>query len=258
MLNYMKSEWYRMTHSKESYVFTGIMAGLALLLNLILFVFSRFEPGFRYATVSFSLSFLASSMNILFLTGAALVSVLYGNEKKNGLTKNIISYGLSREQLFIGKCIISTVVSICSMVVILIVFIGSAVLLLEQGNIENAVEITLRGVASAISAAIAYEVLAIGLYTICEKDIVAYVVWYSIVAIIPQICDLLGMKYELFHKIASWLPNSLFNNQVYVTFGNWNCLWETPEGFMRCMITGMIWLVVFLFMGLLVCKKQEV
>lgn len=258
MMNYIKSEWYRMTHSKECYVFTGILAGLALLLNLVLYVFSNYVPQFRYGTVPFSLSFLASGLNILFLAGVAFVSVLYGQEKRNGLVKNAVSYGISREQLFIGKCIISAVVSICSMIVILVVFIGSAVLLLEPGNIEHTVAITLRGVASMIIAAIAYEVLAIGLYTICEKEMVSYVVWYIIMAMIPQISNYLGIRYEVFRMISSWMPYTLLNNEVTITLGNWNCLWETPEGFMKCMISGSICFVLFFVFGLLACKKQEI
>ena len=43
MRNYIKSEWYRVTHTSTIYVFTGVLAGLALLLNLVLWFFDKVE-----------------------------------------------------------------------------------------------------------------------------------------------------------------------------------------------------------------------
>lgn len=258
MMNYIKSEWYRMTHSKEIYMFTGILAGTALLFNTLLFVMAQIEEGFRYATVSFSLSMFVCSLSVLFYSSLALVGMFCGQEKKNSLLKNVVAYGISREEIFIGKCIVFTLISICSMFIILFVYIGSAVLLLEQGPIENVVVISLRGVTSMLLAAVAYEVLVIVLYIIFEKEIVSCIMWYVIMALVPELCILLGMKYEFFGKLASWMPCGLLRKEVTITLSTWKCVWETSQGFVRCLITGGVWLILFLVWGLLVCKKQEV
>ena len=44
MRNYIKSEWYRVTHTPTFYVFTGILAGLTLLLNLALWFLDKVDP----------------------------------------------------------------------------------------------------------------------------------------------------------------------------------------------------------------------
>ncbi len=258
MLNYVKSEWYRMIHSSTMYVFTGILAGLAFLLNIVLYLLDKYDTGFRYGTVAFSLSNFVSLMSLMFFVGLIIVSLLFTGEKKNGVLKNSIAFGISREEIFVGKCIVSAAISVCSLIVILVVYMGSAVLLLEPGIEPNAVLITLKGIVCMLAMAVAFEILAIALFTFFERDIVTYIVWYLIMAVLPQICSIIGLKSELFRSIAAWMPYNYLRNEVVVNMSGWSCLWETPEGVAKCLISGVIGLFVFLAVGLKICKKQEV
>lgn len=258
MYNYVKSEWYRITHSSTIYVLTGILAGLTLLFNVALFLFNKYEKGFRYGTVAFSLSNLTANLTLLFFMGVIVVSLIFAFEIKNGTLKNAIAFGISRAEIFLGKCIVSTAISICSMVVILMVYMGSAVLLLEPGVEPNAVLITLKGIACTLIMAVAFEVLAIALSAFFEKDIVGFIVWYLIMAILPQICSIIGLKSDLFGRIAAWMPYNYLRGEVVVNMSGWSCLWETPEGVAKCLISGVIGLMVFLVLGVGICKKQEV
>lgn len=258
MLNYMKSEWYRVTHSSTMYVFTGILAGLALLFHIILFLLNKYDAGFPYGTAAFSMSNIAAMMPLMFFVGVIIVSLLFAGEKKNGVLKNTIAFGISREEIFAGKCIVSAAISVCSLIAILAVYIGSAVFLLEPGIESNAVPITLKGVACVLAMAVASEILAIVLLTSFEKDIVAYIVWYLIMTVIPQVCSIIGLKSDLFRSIAAWMPYNYLSHEVIVNMSGWSCLWETPEGMAKCLISGVIGLAVFLLLGLGICKKQEV
>lgn len=261
MYNYMKSEWYRITHSATMYVFTGIMVGLAFLLNIICYIMNKYEAGFPYGTTAFSLSNLTANMSFLFLMGAIVVSLIFVGEKKSGVLKNAIAFGISRKDIFVGKCIVSSAISVCSMIVILVVYLGSAVLLLEPGVEPDAVSITLSGIACNLFMAVASEILAIALMTFFEKDIVAGVVWYLIIVFIPQCCNIIGLKSDVFQRVASWMPYNYLRNmggEVAINMQGWNCMWETPEGVAKCLISGIIGLIVFLLLGLKICKKQEV
>ncbi len=257
MYNYIKSEWYRITHSSTIYIFTATLAGLALMINFILYFMSKYKDGFRYGTTAFSLSML-SNMTILLYMGLILVSLIFAGEKKNGILKNPIAFGISREKIFLGKCLVSTGISICSLVVILVVYIGSAVLLLESGVEPNAAFIILRGVACTLVMAVAFEVFTIALCSFFEKESLTFVVWYLVVVIIPQICRIIGLDSELFRRIAAWMPYNYFRSEVIANMSGWSCLWETPEGVAKCLISGVIGLIVFLLLGLKICKKQEV
>ncbi len=258
MRNYIKSEWYRVTHTSTIYVFTGVLAGLTLLMNLVLWAFDKTEVAFPYGTTAFSLSFLACSMVILFVVGAILACLIFAEDKKNGSLKNSIAFGIPRTKIFLGKCVVSTVVSLISMAAILVVYLGSAVLLLEPGVELHAVKITLQGVACVIPMAVASEVLGLALCTLCEKEVQAGIDWYVIMMGIPYICFIIGLKFEFWSKIAAWMPFNYLSKEVKVNMGGWSCLWQTPEGIAKCLISGFIGLIVFLAFGLLVSKKQEV
>lgn len=258
MYNYVKSEWYRITHSAMMYVFTGILAGLTLLLNIILYLLNKQDDGFPYGTTAFSLSNLTSNMSFIFWVGAIVVCLIFAGEKKNGILKNAIAGGISRKEIFVGKCIVSTAISVCSMIVILVVYLGSAVLLLEPGIEPNAVSITLKGIACTLIMAVASEVLAIAFSSIFEKDIVVFIICYLIMALLPQICRIIGLKSDLFSRIAAWMPYNYLSDEVVVNVSGWSCLWETSEGVAKCLISGVIGLIVFLLLGLGICKKQEV
>ncbi|MBQ7781158.1 MAG: ABC transporter permease [Lachnospiraceae bacterium] len=258
MMNYIKSEWYRITHTKDIYVLTAILAGLTLLVNIVLFLAGKADKSFPYATVSFSLSNLACGLTLLFFVGAVVVSVLFAQDRKKGILKNAVAYGISREKLFIGKSIVCAVVSVCSLVVVLVVYIGSAVLLLEQGVVPDAVPSLLKGIACMLIMAVAFEVLLIAAYNFYEKEILTYLLWYVIMAAIPRLSAIIGLKFDVVGKIAAWMPYNYLSNEVIVNMSGWECLWDTPQGVAKCLISGVIALVVFGAMGLKISKKMEV
>ena len=257
MLNYMKSEWYRITHTSAIYVFTFIMSGLTLILNVVHYALDKVDPGFPYGTTAFTLSYLASGMTLMFLVGAVVVSLLYSGDKKNGLMKNAIAFGISREKMFLGRCIVSCLVSVCSLAVILIVYISSAVLLLEPGIEPDAVGILLRGVMYTLPMAAASEILVIASYDYFDKELIAYLFWYIIMALLPKVCALLGLKFAVWGKIAAWMPWNYLTDEVMVDMSGWNCMWENPSEAAKCLICGAVGLVVFLILGWDMCRKQE-
>ena len=59
MLNYLRSEWCRILHGREIYLFTGVLCAIVLAANVILWAMAD-VPNFRYSTVRFSLSNLVS------------------------------------------------------------------------------------------------------------------------------------------------------------------------------------------------------
>lgn len=258
MRNYIKSEWYRVTHTSTIYMFTGVLAGLALLVNLVLWFLDKVDPTFPYGTTAFSLSNLVCMMTMLFYVGMILVYLIFADDKKNGSLKNSIAFGISRTEIFLGKCVVSTLISLISLAVILVVFLGSAVLLLEPGVEPHAVKITLQGVACVIPMAVASEILGIAFCNFCQKEVVAGIDWYVVMVAIPQICFIIGLKFEPWAKIAAWMPNNYLSKEIMVNMSGWNCLWQTPEGIAKCLISGFIGLIVFLVFGLIVSKKQEV
>lgn len=125
MLNYMRSEWYRIFHTKALWVFTGVLAGLLLAMNAVLYLMGRGDPRFPYSTIRFSLSPLLSNMLMMGCSGLALASILFSDKSQGGIMKNAVAYGISRTRIFAGKCILSSAAAFLSMLVILAVYVAA-------------------------------------------------------------------------------------------------------------------------------------
>ena len=94
MLNYIKSECYRVMHSRSTYVMTGIMAVLPVLFHIILYVTgvaSSTTQDFPYDITSFSFSFLAGSpmlftyAGLIVAAGIQKVQAFWKRQGHNGL-----------------------------------------------------------------------------------------------------------------------------------------------------------------------------
>ena len=144
MINYIRSEFYRILHTKDIYLFNLVLMAGVLALNGGIYIAAATLPNIRYAKVQFVLSFLTGSMEFLFAAGAILAVLLFSGERRNGVMKNAVAYGISRTSLFFGKCIVSFVMALASMILLTAVYIISAVLLLE-GPAQPYVEQMLEG-----------------------------------------------------------------------------------------------------------------
>ena len=255
MLNYIKSEFYRIFHSASIYVTIAIFSGIPLCLNIALYLFGRFSPNFGYATTSFSFSNIVSSPMLFCYSALITVYVLYDRNKKNGNLKNVIAFGVSRTKIFIGQCIVSLIVSIIIAITAETVYISSALLLLPvQGpvTIENMLFEMLAVLPIAISALI-FGIVVVQLF---EHSFIGILVWSSVFCFIPQILLYIGVVVEPVREIALWFPQNIFRfMQVNLT----QCLtvWDTPEGLLQCLTSGFIWIAVFSTFGFFSLKKKE-
>lgn len=255
MLNYMKSEWYRIVHGRELYLFTGVLCAIVLAANVLLWAFAA-TPDFPYATVRFSMSNLISSLGLLFMLAGLLTWILFADDRKDGTFKNAIVHGCSRRDLFLGKCLVSSVLGLVSMAIILAVYIGSAVLLLEGSS--EAVFILLKGVAAALPFTVACVVLGVAVCAVLPKSITGFIVWMAVVIIVPNALNFIGMAFEPVGALASWLPANFFSNEVAINQGGLaQFLWDTPAGLAKCLVAGFAGIAIFGMVGLWRASKAE-
>lgn len=256
MLNYIRSEWYQVVHSKNIYVMTAILSGLTLLMNIILYISQRTITDFPYGTVRFSLNVLTAVPSVLIILGAVVAACICTDDLKSGVLKNAVSYGISRSAILFGKCLISLASALIIMIVTLIVYIGSAYLLLSIPESLPLREL-LTGISATLPCAIAFMILMIVLRLLCQKEMVAVIWWAVIYYLIPMACFFIGLKVELFERISNWMPYVFLKMDVLVTMNNYQCLWDTPEGLIRCIVSGIIGISIFFIFGIWKYRKQE-
>ena len=257
MINYIRSEFYRIVHTKEIYLFNLLLTAGVLALNGGIHAAAATLPNIRYANVKFVLSFLTGSMDFLFIAGAVLAVLLFSGDRKNGVMKNAVAYGMSRTSLFFGKCIVSFVMALASMVLLTAVYIVSAILLLE-GPAQPYVELMLEGIAANLPFAAAALILAVAFIQFFEKELIVGLAWMAVIYLIPSICYSTGFQFKTMAEIAAWMPRNYLMTEVTAGMNGYACLWSEPEGAAKCVIAGVIGIVVFLSLGILINRRKEI
>lgn len=256
MLNYMKSEWYKTIHGKGFYIAGGVMCGLVLLMNLILWGSNHFITNFPYGTFRFSLNTFTAQPIWMIALGSVIAGVLFIDDRKSGIIKNAVAYGIPREQILIGKWLVSLASSLILMCVVFAVYVGSAYVLLEKPEFEPLRQMVM-AIVSALPFSIAAMILMNCLGVMIEKETITMLWWMAVIYFIPMAVDILGLYFKGLQRISRWLPYTFLRREVLVTMGAYQCLWDTPEGFLKCMATGVIGIVVFGVWGIIKFRRQQ-
>ncbi len=252
MRNYIRSECYRITHTKELWLFTGILAALAFFFNCALAYFKS-----RYQTTSFSYSNLVAQPMIFTAFGVLLSCILYEDGSKNGNLKNTVASGISRTKIFAGECIVSLAAATFAMTITLAVWILSAQLLLPHAGVVTfydllweALMIYLISAASLISSFVCMELF--------RSYMAGLVVWAVIWFAIPKIFLYLAMRYPGFYPVSMWFPVNFFGmNQMHVNLSECLTIWDTAQGMLRCILSGAAGIVLFTATGILTVRKKD-
>lgn len=256
MLNYIKSECYRILHSKEIYLITLILSALTVLMNLLLYLFST-SADFPYSNVRYSLNMLTGNLNMMMCAAWLVACFTFGDEHKNGTLKNVVAYGISRNTFFMGKIIVGAIMSLVSMAVVLLFYIGSAYLLLQGREMEPLWQL-LKGVGASLPSALASLVLAVLLNCLLKKESLAALLWVVIIVGLPAVSFYLGLKVDLINKAAEWMPYNFFRFEAAVNLTDYACLWNTPDGLAKCLLAGLAGIVIFYVSGILLFRKKDI
>lgn len=143
------------------------------------------------------------------------------------------------------------------MVIILAVYIGSAVMLLEQGGpvelndlLTEVPAVFLIAVACLISGIVCIEAFG--------KSSTGIIIWAAIWFILPKVFFFLGLRVDVLYDIAMWMPSNFFGTSgMSVNMSQCITAWETFGGMARCLISGAAGVVSFLTAGILLLRKRE-
>lgn len=255
MLNYIKSEFYRITHSVMLYAVGFAFAAAPTLMNIMLYCFTLSKPDYPFSTTSFSFSNVVANPMIFCVAALFLVYALYEGNKKNGNLKNAIASGLSRGKIFIGQVIVCLVVSIIFLAITAMVYIFSARLLLRIEGPVTAFDLIMEILAVA-PIAVAALILSVVVVMRFDKSIMGIIWWLCILFFVPQLLLYIGIEIEPVREIAMWLPRNFFSGmQVNQTV----CapIWDAADGLAKCLISGFIGIIVFGIYGIVSLRKKE-
>lgn len=248
MLNYIRSELYRATHTRPCYVMTAVLVLGILAFNLVLHFWGSGAD--YYGHTSFSYVFSISEPWLYMVCGAVVAALLYEGRSKNGNLKNSLASGLSRSQLFVGQCLTALLIATIMMVIVVAVWAASAELLLAHTDFWTLGDF-LCSVAAAYPLAVASLVSIIPFFLLFRRDLTAVAGWLMVWNVAPTLFAGLGLKFSWASRLASWMPKN------FLSFDSVICWWEKPMILEKALISALIGLLVFGLLGVVSWRKRD-
>lgn len=256
MLNYLKSELYRVLHRKSSYLFIAICSLLLLSSNVILALYRHAEENFPYGTTKFAFSNFMTSQIVVYVLCITVASLMFGGEYVNRTLKNSVSFGLTRETIYFGKLIVEIVYAIIAYAIIYGVHTGSAYLLLENSG-PAVMRMSLQTVAVVIPFFLFAIAAANCFFFMFESNGMAIGSVIGLMFGLPFVSNFLAMKFELFAKLSGILPMNLMNKIDY-DYTNFTVILPFESNhYLKCWLAGIIQMIIMVIIGFMAFRKKE-
>ncbi len=258
MINYIKSELYRLLHSKSSYLFIIMCSALLVSANVVLALVGRTDAGFYFDNTAFSLSLFYGDLPIVFLLCISVASTVFGNEHTNHTLKNSVSFGISRGCIYLGKFLVEIIYSLVAFLIIGGVYVGSAYLLLEHSN-TGELELLFRASFVALPLLLFAVATSNCFLFIFEGTGGAITAIIGVLLAFPIVSNYLAMKFVIFQKISRILPWNLITKISFNTSEIQLILpWEGSTGYLNYWLYGAAQMLLMVLIGYFVFRRKEI
>ena len=133
MLNYIQAEFYKLLRRKYTYLVPG---GFLVMEALLLASFAFHNSHSNPTPFGNAVSIIASLGALGFCVCLFSADIVFAGQYKNSTLKNEVSFGLSRTQIYLGKFIAQTLLSIAYLVVMMGFFLGACAIFLPLESSE--------------------------------------------------------------------------------------------------------------------------
>ncbi len=259
MINYIRSELYRGFRERFLYIFSAVLA--ATFIGLCLFTLSiknMAGAGFPYSNTGFIFMNVTSAMFLPMIFTFFISNLIIGEESKNHTMKNSVSFGTGRLSIYFGKFITEIVLCMAITLFLFVVIIASSYLTLENSGNENLYAL-LRAILGSLPLWIAGLVTFHCLFFLFDNSSTIIAV-FSLIHFGPYyLLKIFGNVYEWPRVVVSVLPLGIFNEYGKQPGSYFlNMVWDTPLGMLRCWIVGIVFSLIFGYIGYKCFLNKEV
>lgn len=257
MLNYIRAEIYKLLRRPYTYTALGILLALeALYASMFAFHNAHSMPTSFGGAVVTIMGMGTIGFCICLLTG----DIVFAGQYKNSTLKNEVSFGLSRTQIYLGKLIAQTLLSIVYLVVMMAFFIGlcAVILPMEGGSFYPAPE-ALTIVGYFLAAGLPLWVGAQAVVCMClflvNGEMASSFLYVGIVFVLEAIVDLSGLLIggpvgDALLKAVSYFPVRMLDGAQYVA---------GDVGYLgKAWLVGAFWVVACTAAGLYGFNRKEI
>lgn len=264
MFNYIRAEFYKLVRRKYTYIALAVF----LALEGLLVAGFAFHNAHSYATPFGGAITLVVEMGAVgFCICLLTADIVFAGQYKNSTLKNEVSFGLSRTQIYLGKLIAQTLLSVAYLVVMMGFFLGACAIflpidpILESGEplyytlAADALTIVGWFLAAGLPLWIGTQAAACMCQFLINGDMASSFVYMGLVFVLDGVLELIGLLVrgrvgDILLKICEYLPRPLLDS-VKSTVGDWNYMG-------RAWLVGAFWLAACTAVGLYGFNRKEI
>lgn len=248
LINYIKSENYRLLHSKSIYLYTIICATLIILAAFTLVYFDKTTFKFPYANLKFFLVNIVSSGLFIIAIGSAMNLIVNNKENKN-IVKQSISFDISLDTIYYGKFIIFLFYFfiLCLICTIVSILFGSLLFEKDYKTLNNFI-ISLINMSPLIFGALALSHLLNSLKINGAFSVLLTIFIYYYGGGLLELLKFINKKWIILYNYS---PTKFFE-KIFHEYAT-----DTSVIHLECWMVGIGLGVVFLIIGNLIIKKTR-
>lgn len=248
MINYMKSEMYRIRHKKSLYITSIIGLALIAFAAAVLNFFVDVDPNFRYARTLFFYSNVISS-NFLILIIALIFNVSLTG-KDSSMMKQAVAFGISRNSIFWSKLIITLVsfILLCIIGLSFTIFLGETFLTVEDTSVKN----FLIACSNMIPMVLSGFIIIHSLRMLKVGEVYIFIILLAIYSFSDSILRVIFRSISGLNELYKYSPSALLDDNLLKFMD------LAAHVDIRSWITGGIISVIALFFGIKMFSKQNI
>ncbi|RIO48881.1 hypothetical protein [Staphylococcus pasteuri] len=248
MINYIKSELYRVFHSKGIYIYIIVCNLLMLLAAVILFYFDKIDPTFPYGNAKFFYVNVVTAGLLIMVIGASM-NMLVNSKQNKSLNKISISFDTSVSSIYWGKFVVYIITFLILTIIsaIVTVILGIAFFEYDQTALTNYL-LSLINMAPVVFGGLALA-HAINSFRVNLAIVIIIIsIFYYQSSMFIELLTIASDKFDvIYNNSPTELLDTNFKNYVN----------ESVELGMHYWIIGLILGLVFLTIGYLFYKNKE-
>jgi len=248
MINYIKSENYRLLRKKSLYMTTAICFILITAAAFILYYFNEVDAHFPYGTSSFFYSNVLGMGVLIIIISFVYNSTLTG--KDISLTKQAVSFGISQSSIFWSKLMLTLCyfMLVCIAGILLMIGLGEILFAKEPETTGNFLIASFNMVPIVLSGFILIHTLKM----LKISDI------YNIIIIVFIYIFSGDLLHFVFRQINGWNEFYLFAPSTQLNDNLMSFMNQSMQLDYRNWVTGIVISVIALFIGALRFTSQDI
>ncbi len=254
MINYMKSELYKVSRNKMTYIYLGSLIVLICALPLLLNLYNS-SNGMEYDAVFLLEGVRINTFNLPLYLTIMITSLVFSEEYKNRTMTNSISFGFNRAQIYFGKFIVQTLVAMIFAVVAFGVLILSSWLILGfNSSMSESISLLFTQIIAAFPIWLAGLAIANALAFIFNSTMTFAIIFMTLVVIIPSVLDTIALFTDKLNFIKDHLLSCQFStlnlvmNDGIISNANMRYYYSL----------GAVYFIVSILLGYFTYRKKEI